>query len=107
MTEHDDEYDPADDLYGYQPKEEPDCGYCNDHGWVTPRGWRFLPAQLAPFVWGRDVAWDWRPRRGTWPCDGCNPAWIDWQLRRVREWRHRLFRRKRVPAGNFDDEAPF
>lgn len=99
-----DEYDPYDD-YG-PPKEEPDCVGCNDSGWYAPRGWRRLLAQLAPIIWGRDTAWNWRPRRGAWPCSGCNPCWVDWQLGRWYWWRARHWR-KHTPGAHYGNEPPF
>ena len=103
--DYDDEYDPED--YG-RPKEEPDCGGCNDAGWYRPRGWRLIAAQLAPILWGRGSPWNWRPRRGTWPCQGCNCSWLEWQLGRLNLWRSKAFKTRRAPAGAYyDDEPPF
>lgn len=100
------EYDPDDCC---PPKEEPDCGGCNDSGWYRPRGWRRLVAQLAPLIWGRGSAWNWRPQRGAWPCPGCNTSWIDWQFGRFDNWRWRrgLRRRRRTPGAYYGDEPPF
>lgn len=110
MANEGDPFDWADDDYYPDdccpPKEEPDCTSCNDASWYRPRGWRLLAAQFAPLIWGRGTAWNYRPRRGTWPCQSCNPCWIDWQLGRLSLWRWKLRNRIR-PVGNFDDEPPF
>ncbi len=107
--DYDDAYDWWDDD-PRPPKEEPDCHGCNDGGWYTPHGWRRLLAQASPIVWGRGTAWNWRPRRGAWPCPSCNSCWLDWQLSRLDRWRHKrgwIHPAFRTQAGNYDDEPPF
>lgn len=105
------EYDPDDCC---PPKEEPDCGGCNDSGWRRPYGIvrrvlaRVLPLCVVWWQWNGLLA-RWGTSHGSWPCDGCNPCWIDtwWlptQLRRLRWW---WWQRRRKASGNYDDEAPF
>lgn len=97
------------------PKEEPDCTGCNDSGWRRPEGIlrrvlsRTLPLCVVWWQWN-GLLHRWGTLGGSWPCDGCNPCWIDtwWlptQLRRLRWWWFRL--RWGRPKGNYDDEPPF
>lgn len=110
--EYEIEYDPDD----YRPfKEEPDCCGCNDSGWRRPWGYRRILARTLPLcvVWGkwRGLLVPWGTLGGSWPCDGCNPCWIDtWWLtgltRRLRWWRFR-HRWGRPKGAYYDDEPPF
>lgn len=109
------EADWYDDDFTSRPKEEPDCGGCNDSGWIKPRGYRRVLARVLPLcvVWWQwnGLIGRWYNLAGYWPCDGCNPCWIDtwWlptQMRRLRWWwwRHRWGRQ----AGSYyGDEPPF
>lgn len=81
----------ADDDWRYEDlvpaKEEPDCGWCCDRGWVR-RGW------LAGLL-----------KRGERPCPSCNPTRLDILLTRIRNalWNLRYRRRVAYTA----DEPPF
>lgn len=113
----DDDYDLDwyDDDFTSRPKEEPDCGGCNDHGWTKPHGYRRILARVLPLcvVWWQwnGLLVPWGTLRGSWPCSGCNPTWIDtwWlprQISRLRWWWH--YNRWRNPRRAFaDDEPPF